>query len=85
MKIQAVKAAREKAEYLAGAVNEHVGVAVTINEPNEYYQPYVGYAMANKVMMRAEVGDAAAPQEQPQADFRKIKIRYDVTAVFELK
>ncbi|MER3465417.1 MAG: hypothetical protein C4329_14425 [Chitinophagaceae bacterium] len=83
LKIQAVKAAKDKAEYLAGAANERIGVAVTINEPNEYFQqPY--YAMANR-MMKAEVADAAAPQEQPQADYKKIKIKYDVTAVFELK
>lgn len=85
LKIQAVKAAKEKAEYLAAAANEKLGVAVTINEPNEYYQPFDGYAMANKVMMRAQVADAAAPEAQPQADFRKIKIKYDVSAVFELK
>ena len=83
LKIQAVKAAKDKAEYLAGAANERIGVAVTINEPNEYFQqPY--YAMANR-MMKAEVADAAAPQEQPQADYKKIKIKYDVTAGFELK
>lgn len=82
LKIQAVRAAKDKAEYLAAAINEKVGVAVTINEPNEYFQPY--YA-ANVRMMKAEVADAAAPQEQPQADYKKIKIKYDVTAVFELK
>ena len=42
LKIQAVKAAKDKAQYLADAVNEKVGVAVTINEPGEYYQPYYG-------------------------------------------
>jgi uncharacterized protein YggE len=82
LKIQAVRAAKDKAEYLAAAINEKIGVAVTINEPNEYFQPY--YA-ANVRMMKAEAADAAAPQEQPQADYKKIKIKYDVTAVFELK
>src|SRR5829696_7762910 len=42
LKVQAVKAAKEKAQYLSDAVNEKVGVAVTINEPGEYYQPYYG-------------------------------------------
>ncbi|MGZ3925126.1 MAG: SIMPL domain-containing protein, partial [Flavisolibacter sp.] len=42
LKIQAVKAAKEKAGYLAEAINEQVGVAVTINEPNEYFQPFYG-------------------------------------------
>jgi hypothetical protein len=86
LKIQAVKAAKDKAQYLASAINENIGVAITINEPNEYYQPY--YAnMRSNVMMESKVGmaDQAAPPDQPQADFKKMKIKYDVTVVFELK
>lgn len=84
LKIQAVLDARQKAEYLAGAVNEKIGVAVTINEPNEYYQPYMN-TMAFKRNEIQEAVVAGAPADQPQADFRKIKIRYNVSAVFELK
>ena len=84
LKIQAVKAAKEKADYLSNAVNENVGVAVTINEPNEYFQPY--YAnMRSNVMMKEAAMDQSAPAEQPQADFKKMKLRYDVSVVFELK
>lgn len=83
LKIQAVKAAKEKAQYLADAVNEKVGVAVTINEPNEYYpQPYYNGMVANR-MMKAEAADAGNA-EQPQADFKKMKLRYDVSVVFAL-
>jgi uncharacterized protein YggE len=83
LKIQAVKSAREKAEYLAAAANASVGVPVTINEPGEYYQPY--YAnMRSNMMMKSEAADQSAP-DQPQADFKKMKIRYDVNVVFELK
>jgi uncharacterized protein len=84
LKIQAVKAARDKAQYLAGAVNENVGVAVTINEPGEYFQPYYGDMAANR-MMKAEMVQSAAPADQPQADFKKMKMRYEVSVVFELK
>jgi uncharacterized protein len=83
LKIQAVKAAKEKAGYLAEAINEQVGVAVTINEPNEYYQPFYGDLASNR-MMKAEVMNQSAP-DQPQADFKKMKLRYDVTVVFALK
>lgn len=85
LKMQAVKAAKDKAQYLADAVNEKVGVAITINEPSEYYpQPY--YAnMRSNMAMKAEVADAGAPADQPQADFKKMKLRYDVNVVFELK
>ena len=84
LKIQAVKAAKEKAQYLAGAINEPIGVAVTINEPGEYYQPYYN-DMASNRMMKAEMAQAASAPDQPQADFKKMKLRYDVSVVFELK
>ena len=84
LKMQAVKAAKEKAQYLAGAVNENIGVAVTINEPGEYYQPYYG-DMASNMRMKAEVAQSNAAPDQPQADFKKMKLRYDVSVVFELK
>lgn len=83
LKIQAVKAAKEKAGYLAEAINEKVGEAVTINEPNEYYQPYYN-TMANMRMKSAEMDQQSAP-DQPQADFKKIKIKFDVSVVFALK
>lgn len=81
LKIQAVKAAKEKAGYLADAINERIGEAVTINEPTEYFQPYYRNMVANK-MMDAELNQSA---DQPQADFKKIKLKYDVNVVFALK
>src|SRR4029078_4702724 len=39
MKIAAVKAAREKASYLAEAIDEHIGEAITINDPMEINNP----------------------------------------------
>jgi uncharacterized protein len=83
LKIQAVKAAKEKAGYLAEAINEQVGVAVTINEPNEYFQPY--YGLASNRMMKAEAVQLDQSAGQPQADFKKMKLKYDVTVVFALK
>ncbi|HET7899079.1 MAG TPA: SIMPL domain-containing protein, partial [Flavisolibacter sp.] len=85
LKIQAVQAAKEKATYLASAINESVGVAVTINEPNEFYQPYYN-TMANRSMaMKSAVMDQESAPDMQQADFKKLKIRYDVTVVFALK
>lgn len=84
LKIQAVKAAKEKAFYLAEAINEKVGEAVTINEPSEFYQPYYG-AVANRAIMKNAAMEQEAAPDQPQADFKKIRIKYDVTVVFALK
>ena len=85
LKIQAVKAAKEKGEYLSEAIGENIGVAVTINEPTEYYIPYYN-VMRSNVMMKeqAMAGDVAAANGNP-VDFRKMKLKYDVTAVFALK
>ena len=79
LKIQAVKAAKDKATYLAAALGENVGQALIINDPNEigdYPRPL--YANA---MVKAEA-DQSAPMN---VDFKKIKIQYDVNVVFELK
>jgi uncharacterized protein YggE len=82
LKIEAIRAAKEKAGYLAEAIDEKIGLAVTINEPMEYYTPYVqNFRMANKAMAAESVADdGAAP-----VDFKKIKLKYDVTVVFALK
>jgi len=84
LKIQAVKAAKEKAQYLTEAAGETLGVAVTINEPIEYYMPYQNMRVANTMMKGVEMAQSAAP-DAPPTDFKKIKLRYDVTVVFALK
>lgn len=81
LKIQAVKAAKEKAGYLAEAINEKIGDAVTINEPTEYLQPYYRNTIANKMMDAEKDGSG----NEPQADFKKIRLKYDVSVVFALK
>ncbi len=80
LKIAAVKSAKEKAIYLAGAIDEAVGEALTINEPNEInYYP-------QQYMMRAKAEDASVSSEPPMnVDFKKIKLQYDVNVVFSLK
>lgn len=82
LKIQAVKAAKEKAAYLAEAINEKIGEAVTINEPTEYFQPYFNN-MSSNMRLKANVADAT--NDPPQADFKKLKLKYDVAVVFALK
>lgn len=85
LKIQAVKAAKEKAQYLTEAIDETAGEAVTINEPTEYYQPYYNVMRSNVIMKeQAMAGDMAAADGNP-IDFRKMKLRYDVTVVFAIK
>ncbi len=81
LKINAVKAAKEKAQYLTEAAGEKLGVAITINEPVEFQPPYQPrYANKMESMAAADfVGDVL-----PAVDFMKIKLRYDVNATFSL-
>lgn len=84
LKIAAVKAAKEKAQYLSAAIGENIGDAVTINEPVEYYTPYYNMnRRTSNTMMKQEVADMA-PDMAP-TDFKKIKLKYDVTVAFALK
>jgi uncharacterized protein len=85
LKIAAVKAAKEKAQYLAAAIDEKVGEAITISEPSEVsmYNPY-----SNNVMMnRAKNANVQSDQEAEGqgVDFKKMKLKFEVKAVFALK
>jgi len=84
LKIAAVKAAKEKAQYLSAAIGENIGDAVTINEPVEYYVPYYNNRLASNTRMRQDAAEMAPPDVAP-TDFKKIKMKYDVTVVFALK
>ncbi|HEU4469819.1 MAG TPA: SIMPL domain-containing protein [Flavisolibacter sp.] len=84
LKIEAVKAAREKAAYLSAAIDEKLGEAVTINEPVEHYMPYYNKSAYSNMMVRQN-NEAADVMEGPETDFTKIKFKYDVTVVFALK
>jgi len=86
LKIQAVKAAHEKAAYLAESINEKVGEAVTITEPADvslFYYPRNAYA--NLKMANTSMEMQAAPSNEQAIDFRKIKLKFEVNAVFALK
>lgn len=82
LKIQAVRSAKEKAQYLAEAIGEQVGNAVTISEPQEIiFEPYYRNKMANAQYTL----DAAAPEAANGPDFKKIKLKFEVKVVFALK
>ena len=84
LKIDAIKAAKEKASYLSAAIGETVGEAITINEPNEVgYYPTPVYRTANVMMEQKMSAGAEAPAMN--VDFKKIKLQFDVNVVFALK
>jgi uncharacterized protein YggE len=84
LKIQAVKAAKDKAIYLSEAIGEKAGAAVSIQEPADYsVMPVYRNAAAN-VKLR-ENDQYANNAEYADIDFKKIKLKFEVQAVFALQ
>lgn len=83
LKIEATKAAKNKAGYMAEAVGEKIGEAVSIIESDEpfYPRPYE-ISQENVAFRNVALADA---QETSAVDFKNIKLRYEVKAVFALK
>ena len=84
LKIQAVKAAKEKATYLTEAINEKLGNAITITEPEENgLQPFNirnGWAANTNELYRDEEKKGTAVVQ-----FKKLKLRYEVSIIFALQ
>jgi uncharacterized protein YggE len=82
LKIEATKAARNKAGYMAEAVGEKIGEAVTISEPEEVVYPQFMESQSN---MAISQGAFSYDRPEPTMNFKNIKLRYEVKAVFALK
>ncbi len=93
LKIQAVKAAREKAGYLTEAINEQLGQAIEINEPDEYTSSDVAnaayrdrYKAVNENVIRMDQSkNAYYGVVDDGVDYRKIKLRFEVKVLYALK
>ena len=78
LKLKALKAAQAKATFLLSGIGEKLGGAIDIQEiNNEPMQQPVFRAM----MMKTSSADAAT---EPDIDFKKIKLNYQIQAVFEI-
>ena len=76
-KIEALKAARQKADYLVAAMGQKLGNVLRIVEPEErsfsYFQP------------QSAMNNVAIPSyDSNPENFRTIKLRYQMTARFEI-
>ena len=76
-KIEALKAARQKADYLVAAMGQKLGNVLRIVEPEErsfsYFQP------------QSAMSNVAIPSyDSNPENFRTIKLRYQMTARFEI-
>ena len=83
LKIQAIRSAKEKAVYLSEAIGEKVGEAIMINDPNEvdnYPRP-----VFSNMMMKQSANAEGEQAAEPNIDFKKIKLQFDVNVTFALK
>jgi len=80
LKIKALQAARDKANYLITSIGGSLGNPLEIQEINNEYYPQPIYR-ANS-MMKSE---AAMDSAMPDIDFKKIKLTYQMRTVFEIR
>jgi uncharacterized protein len=82
VKIDAIKAAREKAEALVNAIAQNIGRAIYIQEVgNNFYGGTAGES--NSILIRGS--SSLYGSEKPEIDFEKIKLEYSIICRFELK
>jgi len=86
LKIKAVQAAKEKGIYLTEAVEEKLGEAITITEPTEWQPLNQNLVLSNSSMSQYRFSaEADGLPSTSEVDFKKIKLRFEVSVVFALK
>ena len=85
MRIQAIKAAKEKAAYLTEAVGESLGTAVTITESSQpFVQPqYFNISQTAHYALKPRLNSDESSDSG--VDFKKIKVFMEVNVVFAIK
>ena len=87
LKIQAVKAAKEKAEYLTGAIGEKLNGAITIKEPDDKtsYNDFSGSNTRTLSNIKMSYNKAEEKEPNAEIEFKKIKLRFVVDVIFALQ
>ncbi|PYF70682.1 SIMPL domain-containing protein [Pedobacter nutrimenti] len=83
LKIKAIQAAKAKGSYMVEALGDKLGSALDVQEINNESYPVPMYANVRMKSMAYAADAEAAPA--PEIDFKKIKLNYSVTIVFEIK
>ena len=80
LKVKALQNAKEKANSLLNGISEKMGGAMDIQE---IYNEYTPQPMYRNTMMKTQSAEDAVAM--PDIDFKKIKLSYQIRAVFEIK
>ncbi|GAA4336556.1 hypothetical protein GCM10023149_45510 [Mucilaginibacter gynuensis] len=81
LKVQALLAARDKASYLVAALGDKLGGAINITETDNSSFP--SPRMYANMMFKGAAADSAVPESD--IDFKKIKLSFQINAIFEIK
>ncbi|WKN42706.1 SIMPL domain-containing protein [Tunicatimonas pelagia] len=82
LKIKALQNAKEKAKYLLNGIDENLGGVLEVTEINTGNQSPTYYREMSYARM--DMAEAESSQD-PSIEFQKIKLRYEVRAVFEIR
>jgi hypothetical protein len=86
VKIDAVKAAKVKAEYLAGAIDQRIGKAILIQEMGDLRALQGNVAgVSNTIMIRGSSSLYGSRAPEPIIEFGKINLEYKIIAKFKLE
>jgi len=78
VKVEALKAAKEKADYLLESVDKHTGEIISIIELENKNIPSISQSTTSNSIM-------SVANNSGNDNFRKIKLRYEIKARFEIK
>ena len=84
IKIKALQAAKAKAQYLLEGIGEQLGEAFEIMEIDNGYQNLQSM-YANTMMKSARTEASTDAMPESTIDVQKIKVRYEIKAVFKIK
>jgi uncharacterized protein len=82
VKINAIKAAKEKAQFLSMAIGQDVGRAIFVQELENRNQSNFN---SNSIMVRGNASSYKYESKDLDIDFEKIKLEYSILCRFELK
>jgi uncharacterized protein YggE len=82
VKVEAIKAAQEKANDLAQAIGQETGRAIYVQEIEPNYRPT---ASNSNIVIRGTSSISGLTTSEPDIEFEKIHLEYSIVARFELK
>lgn len=84
-KILAIKAAKEKAEYLLTSIGERPGKAVYVKEIEQRGNVSLDGVSSNSMSSNFSVGRGVTSEPEPDLSFAQIRIRFVIDAKFEIE